>query len=481
MTNNNLDSSNNFELKEIKIKEKLYTLFYELTSEIKGTKIEIDEEEYEENIRTTSVFQIIEYIYQTIQILIKKYKKENVKTFIPNSFEVSQFEKMLRKYENNERKLLKRQFQYKLHKDTLEYKLEEYMEMEEEFEEMKSKFKYEDGKFLENDRKDNEIIIIRQENTNLKKIISNLEKELNDNKKTLSEMTNKYNNLEKKLEDTEKDLNLFSNIDLHNFNLFNNGNSSSFTSPYGQKNHNINCSNMSTISHKNNNNSNINISQNSKNSFFHCKNNISEIKGITDIKILNLKGSKPTSNHKNKHIHELFVQNKNLGDLSMRGCHSSKNQNSISFNRNNSSNMMLEQKRVNLLSRYLSYKKINNGRVNNNSNNKIVNKNSNNKILNKIYSRHNNSCLRIIKKFPLKISQQGNLTNRESKNDFNNINRNNSSTSQNTKNQISISKIIKANLLKINKYNNNNSYNSNLIDKSSYSFGTSRGENEKKN
>ena len=454
MTNNNLDSSNNFELKEIKIKEKLYTLFYELTSEIKGTKIEIDEEEYEENIRTTSVFQIIEYIYQTIQILIKKYKKENVKSFIPNSFEVSQFEKMLRKYENNERKLLKRQFQYKLHKDTLEYKLEEYMEMEEEFEEMKTKFKYEDGKFLENDRKDNEIIIIRQENTNLKKIISNLEKELNDNKKSLNEITNKCNNF---------------------------GNSSSFTSPYGQKNHNINCSNMSTISHKNNNNSNINMSQNSKNSFFHCKNNISEIKGINDIKILNLKGSKPTSNHKNKHIHELFVQNKNLGDLSMRGYHSSKNQNSISFNRNNSSNMMLEQKKVNLLSRYLSYKKINNGRSNNNSSNKISNKNNNNKILNKIYSRHNNSCLRIIKKFPLKISQQGNLTNRESKNDFNNINRNNSSTSQNTKNQISISKIIKANLLKINKYNNNNSYNSNLIDKSSYSFGTSRGENEKKN
>ena len=178
MTNNNLDSSNNFELKEIKIKEKLYTLFYELTSEIKGTKIEIDEEEYEENIRTTSVFQIIEYIYQTIQILIKKYKKENIKTFSPNSFEICQFEKMLRKYENNERKLIKRQFQYKLHKDTLEYKLEEYMEMEEEFEEMKTKFKYEDGKFLENDRKDNEIIIIRQENTNLKKIISNLEKEL---------------------------------------------------------------------------------------------------------------------------------------------------------------------------------------------------------------------------------------------------------------------------------------------------------------
>ena len=90
MTNNNLDSSNNFELKEIKIKEKLYTLFYELTSEIKGTKIEIDEEEYEENIRTTSVFQIIEYIYQTLQILLDKYKKETDLKFKPNDNEINQ-------------------------------------------------------------------------------------------------------------------------------------------------------------------------------------------------------------------------------------------------------------------------------------------------------------------------------------------------------------------------------------------------------
>ena len=38
MKNSNLDSSNNYELKEYKIKEKLYTLFYELTSEIKEKK-----------------------------------------------------------------------------------------------------------------------------------------------------------------------------------------------------------------------------------------------------------------------------------------------------------------------------------------------------------------------------------------------------------------------------------------------------------
>ena len=52
------------------------------------------------------------------------------------------------------------------------------MEMEDEFEEMKTKYKYEDGKFLDNDRKDNEIIIIRQENSNLKNLISSLEEDI---------------------------------------------------------------------------------------------------------------------------------------------------------------------------------------------------------------------------------------------------------------------------------------------------------------
>ena len=88
----NNNSSNELEYNEYKVKEKLYTLFYELTSEIKGTKIEIDEDEYEENIRTTSPFQIIEYIYQTLQILLKKYKKENIKKIVPKENEINQYE-----------------------------------------------------------------------------------------------------------------------------------------------------------------------------------------------------------------------------------------------------------------------------------------------------------------------------------------------------------------------------------------------------
>ena len=57
----------------------------------------------------------------------------------------------------------------------MEKKINELMDIEDEFEEMKAKLKYENGKFLTNDRKDNEIVIIRGENTNLKNAIKSLE------------------------------------------------------------------------------------------------------------------------------------------------------------------------------------------------------------------------------------------------------------------------------------------------------------------
>ena len=70
--------------------------------------------------------------------------------------------------ESKQRNLTKTNFQQKLQIDAMENKIEEYMEMEDEFEEMKTKLKYEDGRFLNNDLKDNEIIIIRGENSILK-------------------------------------------------------------------------------------------------------------------------------------------------------------------------------------------------------------------------------------------------------------------------------------------------------------------------
>ena len=448
-TNDNLNSSFNFELKETKIKEKLYTLFYELTSEIKEAKIEIDEEDYDENIRTTSVFQIIEYIYESIQILLKKYKKEDIKSFIPNNIEINQYENMLRKYENNHRGLIKKQFQYKLQNETLEYKLEEYMEMEDEFEEMKTKFKYEDGKFLENDRKDNEIIIIRQENTNLKQIITNLEKDIKEKNNIISEMEKKNKHIKEKLEETEKELNLFSNIELNNIHFQNNTNNNitgNISTNIGQKNQ---------ISNSNSNN----ISNISKNSFNLKKNN-----GPVDVKMLNLKSTKP-SEQKNNNINDLFNQNKNtISDLSMRGSKSSKNQNKITYNRNNSMNSLLDTKRMNLISKYLSNQKTN--KRNSNSNNKL---NKSNKGVNNTH-KINNTCLKI-QKIPLYIFQNGNFTNRSSKNKT--FRKNSSSTTQNLKNKASMSKILKNNISNLSMNHNNNTL---LPNKSSVSFAYSRGD-----
>ena len=48
--------------------------------------------------------------------------------------------------------------------------------MQEEFEELKEKVRYEGGKFLNNEKKENEILILRQENTLLKKDITKFEK-----------------------------------------------------------------------------------------------------------------------------------------------------------------------------------------------------------------------------------------------------------------------------------------------------------------
>ena len=63
---------NNKSNKDFKSKEIFYFLFYEITSEIKGCKIEIDEDEFKENIKNINFEQLIKYLHEQIQILIKQ-------------------------------------------------------------------------------------------------------------------------------------------------------------------------------------------------------------------------------------------------------------------------------------------------------------------------------------------------------------------------------------------------------------------------
>ncbi len=212
-------SKSKFDKKEHKWKELLYNLFYEIKSEIINSKIEIEEDEYQENINSTTIPQLVNYIHDSIQILLKKKiedtkeeQKELDKKFYLNTNLVScednkekkfqnffEYENIIRNLESKQRILTKNYFQQKLQIDAMENKIEEYMEMEDEFEEMKTKLKYEDGRFLNNDRKDNEILIIRGENSILKTEINKLEEKV----KSLEEI---INTKEKKIEEINKEL-----------------------------------------------------------------------------------------------------------------------------------------------------------------------------------------------------------------------------------------------------------------------------------
>ena len=245
MENDSNSYSNKKKNSEHKTKELLYNLYYEIKSEILGSKIEIDEDEYQENINKISIPKLITYIHDSIQILITskieltktQQRLEDEQFFTKNNkilnleinpitiSEKKGYENIIRKLEEKERYLTKIQFQDKLQKEAMENKINEYMDMEDEFEEMKTKLKYEDGRFLNNDRKDNEIIIIRSENSKLKNTVDELENEINKLKNTISEQTKKIDSLNKEIEklnnrNSEMHRLLLENEDInHNLNL----------------------------------------------------------------------------------------------------------------------------------------------------------------------------------------------------------------------------------------------------------------------
>ena len=251
---------------EYKWKDLLYELFYEIKSEILGCKIEIDEEEYQENVRDITIPKLVDYLHESIKILVekkmddvknkqkeldKKYYLNNVKNILHIN-EQAQYENIIRKLEEKERSLLKKIFKRELQKTSLENKISDYMDMEEEFEEMKTKLKYEEGRFLKNDRKDNEIVILRGENTNLKQSIKNLEEKIKEFELTIKSKEKKIKELQednKKIKSKFKEVlkqNELLNANCINININNNLNSNNKNS-HGK----INNLNIKSVDKKN--------------------------------------------------------------------------------------------------------------------------------------------------------------------------------------------------------------------------------------
>ena len=149
-------NSNQFCNSECSLSQQLYSLYIDLQSQLNHP---IPSTEPKQNI--------ISDIKKCITEFIKQKVNENM----------LQYQSTIRNIEESNRQYIQTIFYQRLQIQSLEHQIGDYIEMEEEFEEMKSKFKYDEGTFLDNDRKDNEILILRAENSNLKKNLTRLEKE----------------------------------------------------------------------------------------------------------------------------------------------------------------------------------------------------------------------------------------------------------------------------------------------------------------
>ena len=196
----------NQQINETNLKRELYELYID----IKSYLISLNE-----NITNDSEIEIssdplliIKTIHDYINI-IKNNKKVNL---------ISQLENIIIKLEKDLKYHIKNEFMLKIQKDSADSKIRSFMEMEEEFEELKEKVRYEGGKFLNNDRKDNEIKILRRENSNIKREVKkmeikirNLEKKGLEDQGIIDELKIKIIKSDKKLEEMEKELEVLKN------------------------------------------------------------------------------------------------------------------------------------------------------------------------------------------------------------------------------------------------------------------------------
>ena len=208
-------------LNDLEDRRKIYELYYYIIEQIKGKKLNIDPKIFEEAIMTTDTSTIIHYIKESIQIMINKKIEEYInknKQIYNNKYNdcIQQcliYESQLKNLECQLRFYISKQLQYKIQKESYENKLRNFMDMEIEYENLKQKVKYDGKKFLNNDRKENEIEILRRENSNLKKAISKMEdeKKLTEakgeiNQKTIISLKNQIEKLNKKLYNVGQEL-----------------------------------------------------------------------------------------------------------------------------------------------------------------------------------------------------------------------------------------------------------------------------------
>jgi hypothetical protein len=119
------------------------------------------------------------------------------------------YESLLQKTEMQLRNHIRNENMLRLQRDTLENKIKVLLIRDEEYENLKkvTNVIVENGKFIINDRKENEILILKSENSNLKKAIIKYEIELENKNKKEKELKEQLDFINKLHEEKIKELN----------------------------------------------------------------------------------------------------------------------------------------------------------------------------------------------------------------------------------------------------------------------------------
>ena len=162
-----------------------------LMDEIKAALFNLNDKSQYENI-LNSLSSLI-----TIILSISSNKIEKTKEL---------YESSLRREEQTIRILYKNLLTQKIIKDSLENKIRLLTNKEKEYDLIKEKtgVYFKDGKLIYNKQKDNEIIILREENSNLKSIIENYEKLIKEKDKLYENLNNKFKSMKKNLSSLKK-------------------------------------------------------------------------------------------------------------------------------------------------------------------------------------------------------------------------------------------------------------------------------------
>jgi hypothetical protein len=326
-----------------------------------------------DEIKINTLLNLKNYLKTLINnIIIKRIEKENHHL----TQNILNLEKGIKYY-------IQQNFLKKTKIDMLENEISVYMEMEEEYEEMKIKFKYDNGEFLKNEKKENEILILRAENSKLKKIVDKNEKTIEEKnniiesiKKKSSSMFNINNNsIKNSFELNDIDNN--SNPILANYQSYN------ALQKYKSPKHDVSGYKTNNYSQRPNN-KNIHymenkVYQNSKKNIFSSRVNTKElINNRIKNKVINMKKIHRINNESGLGLYN----NKSAAQIT---------NSLLSNNRIDSSNKRIKKninsylKKSNIFNAHAPcrlQKKINSGLINSNNNN-IINliKNNNNKII----------------------------------------------------------------------------------------------------